>query len=135
MPVSSLIAGSRMLTADVLALTTSVDRQVAASTPLALAVATCDSVIDPRPSGGGAVGEALEQQRLGNDELLDLGRIYALVGGVDAGARDVLRAPEHELGSGRSLLERAQQRDRPTAAGLTRREAVGVRQRGACGGV
>ena len=33
MPVSSLIAGSRMLTAEVLALTTSVERQVAASTP------------------------------------------------------------------------------------------------------
>ena len=33
MPVSSLIAGSRMLTAEVLALTTSVEMQVAASTP------------------------------------------------------------------------------------------------------
>jgi hypothetical protein len=32
-PVSSLIAGSRMLTADVLAFTTRVDRQVAAKTP------------------------------------------------------------------------------------------------------
>ena len=33
MPVSSLIAGSRMLTAEVFALTTSVEMQVAASTP------------------------------------------------------------------------------------------------------
>src|SRR5262245_15926786 len=33
MPVSSLIAGSRMLTADVLAFTTRVDRQVTARTP------------------------------------------------------------------------------------------------------
>jgi hypothetical protein len=32
-PVSSLIAGSRMLTADVLALTTKVEMQVAANTP------------------------------------------------------------------------------------------------------
>ena len=37
MPVSWLIAGSRMLTADVFALTTSVERQVAASTPPVLA--------------------------------------------------------------------------------------------------
>jgi hypothetical protein len=34
MPVSALIAGSKMLTADVLALTTRVDKQVAAKTPL-----------------------------------------------------------------------------------------------------
>ena len=33
-PVSSLMAGSRMLTAEVLALTTRVDKQVAANTPL-----------------------------------------------------------------------------------------------------
>ncbi len=33
MPVSSLMAGSRMLTADVFALTTSVDRHVTARTP------------------------------------------------------------------------------------------------------
>src|SRR3954465_15982823 len=33
-PASSLMAGSRMLTAEVFALTTSVERQVAASTPL-----------------------------------------------------------------------------------------------------
>ena len=33
MPVSSLMAGSRMLTAEVLAFTTNVERQVAASTP------------------------------------------------------------------------------------------------------
>ena len=37
-PVSSLIAGSRMLTAEVLALTTSVERQVAARTPPARVV-------------------------------------------------------------------------------------------------
>ena len=39
MPVSALMAGSRMLTADVLAFTTKVDRQVAARTPPAAAVA------------------------------------------------------------------------------------------------
>jgi hypothetical protein len=37
MPVSELIAGSRMLTAEVLALTMNVDRQVTARTPPAAA--------------------------------------------------------------------------------------------------
>ena len=45
MPVSWLIAGSRMLTADVFALTTSVERQVAASTPPVLAVVGVGVVI------------------------------------------------------------------------------------------
>ena len=38
MPVSSLIAGSRMLTAEVFAFTTRVDRHVAASSPRAVDV-------------------------------------------------------------------------------------------------
>ena len=45
-PVSALIAGSRMLTADVLALTTKVDRQVAASTPRAAESAERGTVPD-----------------------------------------------------------------------------------------
>ena len=43
-PVSALIAGSRMLTAEVLALTTSVERQVAASTPPAVAFGSAELI-------------------------------------------------------------------------------------------
>src|SRR6476469_9304577 len=80
--------------------------------------------LDPR-----ALCQALEHKGLGHDHLLDLGRIHALVGGVDAGSSDVLRAPEHELRSRRSLLEGAQQRDGATAARLARRPAEGLGQR------
>ena len=95
-PVSALMAGSRMLTAEVLALTTSVDRQVAARTPPARAVAACVAVIGSRPSP--RLGQQLEQQGLGDDELLDLRGVDALVGGVDPRERGVLRPPEDELG-------------------------------------
>ena len=47
-PVSSLIAGSRMLTADVFALTTSVDRHVTARTPLAPATAVVSLIRSPQ---------------------------------------------------------------------------------------
>lgn len=47
-PVSSLMAGSRMLTAEVLALTTRVDKQVAARTPLARDVLRASVILDPR---------------------------------------------------------------------------------------
>jgi hypothetical protein len=46
MPVSSLMAGSRMLTADVFAFTTSVAIQVAARTPLALVPGSCCAKAD-----------------------------------------------------------------------------------------
>lgn len=50
MPVSALMAGRRMLTAEVLAFTTKVDRQVAASTPparAAVSAAACPELPDP----------------------------------------------------------------------------------------
>ena len=55
-------------------------------------------------------------------------RVDALVGRVDAGDRDVLGPPEHELGSGRGLLERAQQRDGSPAARLAGGFAEGARR-------
>ena len=54
-PVSLLMAGNRMLTAEVLALTTSVEMQVAASTPLAW---------DPVRPGLGALAGAPGGRRL-----------------------------------------------------------------------
>jgi hypothetical protein len=44
-PVSSLMAGSKMLTAEVLALTTRVDRQVAADTPPVRVLSLCSSEV------------------------------------------------------------------------------------------
>ena len=49
MPVSSLIAGSRMLTAEVFAFTTRVDRHVAASSPRAVDVDEAAAVTSPPP--------------------------------------------------------------------------------------
>ena len=85
MPVSWLILGSRMLTADVFALTTSVERQVAASTPVLAAVwavligalagravSRCDSCRVP-----------LEEQGLHQGHVGDLGRVDPLIGGLD----------------------------------------------------
>src|SRR6478752_4690587 len=125
------MAGSRMLTAEVLALTTNVDRQVAARTPLTLAVAAVELVIGPQLSPG--LGQQLEQQGLGDDELLDLRGVDTLVGRVDPGERCVLRAPEDELGLRRDLLQGAQQRDRPARTCFSHRLAEGLLQRGACG--
>src|SRR3954453_7256810 len=47
MPVSALMAGSRMLTADVFALTTSVDRQVTINTPRAARLASVPVISVP----------------------------------------------------------------------------------------
>src|SRR4051794_10712627 len=99
-----------MLTADVLALTTSVDRQVAARTPLTLPVATWLLVTGSGPSSG--VRQQLQQEGLRDDELLDLRGVHALVGCVDPGERRVLGTPEDELGLRRHLLQGAEQRDR-----------------------
>src|SRR5215218_8986952 len=116
MPVSVLMAGSRMLTADVFALTTRVDRQVTRRTPRARVVM---SVVLIRPrSPLSALGELLDQQSLRNDHPLDLGRVDALVGRMDPGARHVFRAPEDELGVRGRIAQRVEQRDGAAAAHL-----------------
>ena len=86
MPVSWLIAGSRMLTADVFALTTSVERQVAASTPPVLAAvwAVLIAVLAGRAvSRCGGCRVPLEEQGLDQRHVGDLGRVDAFVRGVD----------------------------------------------------
>src|SRR6478735_6097839 len=70
------MAGSRMLTADVFALTTRVDRQVTARTPRAPATTEVSLT-------GCPLAETPDEQRLGDHHLLDLGRVHALVGRVD----------------------------------------------------
>src|SRR6476620_9609706 len=45
--------------------------------------------LDPR-----ALAQAPQHKGLGHDHLLGLGRFHTLVGGVDAGSSDVLRAPQ-----------------------------------------
>src|SRR4051812_7704553 len=111
MPVSSLIAGSRMLTADVFALTTSVDRQVTASTPRAPATTEVSliEVLPPRLAASSALGKVLNEQRLGDHHLLDLRGVHALVGRMDPSLRHVFGAPKDELGPRGDALERPQQ--------------------------
>ena len=128
MPVSALMAGSRMLTADVLALTTSVDRHVTMRTPrarvatsvlligtLTFAEGCCGRRASTPRTRHSALGEPLDEECLGDDHPLDLGRVDALVGRVDPGAGDVLGTPQDELGA------RARRPGGCRAAGWSRR--------------
>src|SRR6478752_9581269 len=68
----------------------------------------------PPPRSGG--GELLQRQHLGGDHPLNLGWVDTLVGGVDAGERGVLRAPEDHVGPWAGVLQRVDQRDRAAGA-------------------
>src|SRR4029453_6911950 len=75
-----------------------------------------------------SVGETLQQEGLGDDHPLDLGRVHALVRCVDPCGRQVLGAPQDELGVRGYLLQGLQQRDRAAAASLPGRLPVRLPQ-------
>src|SRR5918995_1423452 len=60
-------------------------------------------------------GETLQQEGLRQDHPLDLGRVDALVRGVDPRARQVFGSPQDELCVRGRLLQGLQQRDRAAA--------------------
>src|SRR5688572_4794480 len=70
MPVSSLIAGSRMLTADVFAFTTNVEMQVAARTPRACPVLCATSLIGFLSAGVGRLADPAFDDRSGATQSL-----------------------------------------------------------------
>jgi hypothetical protein len=57
------------------------------------------------------LGETLQQESLGEDHLLDLGRVDALVRGVDPRGRHVLGTPQDEFSVRCGPLQSLQQRN------------------------
>src|SRR6478735_10086009 len=68
-----------------------------------------------RRSGAGQLAEVAEQQRLGLDDLLELGEVQPLVGAVGAGV-GVLDAGDEHAGLRERLEELGDERDRATDA-------------------